>query len=49
MDLITPPMGGDFPGLCASVLSLVFHRGVATAVVPMMDEDPDTWVATRRG
>lgn len=42
-------MGGSFPGMHASVILLVFHRGVAAALVPVMDEDPDTWVATRRG
>lgn len=49
MDLITPPMGGSFPGTHASVILLVFHGGVATADVPVMDEDPDTWVAAWRG
>lgn len=39
-------MGGSFPGMHASVILLVFHGGVAAALVPMIDEDPDTWVAT---
>lgn len=42
-------MGGRFPGLHASVILLVFHGGVAAAIVPVMDEDPDMWVATQRG
>ena len=48
MDLITPPMGGSFPGLHASVILLVFHGGVAAAIVPVIDEDPAMWVATPR-
>lgn len=49
MGLITPPMGGSFPGLHASVILLVFHKGVAVAVVPVIDEDTDMWVASMEG
>lgn len=42
-------MGGSFPGLRASVILLVFHKGVAVAVVPLMDEDTDMWVAKTEG
>lgn len=49
MDLITPPMGGSFPGLHASVILIVFHKGITVAVVPLMDEDTDMWVAQSEG
>lgn len=42
-------MGGSFPGLRASVILLVFHKGVAIAVVPLMDENTDMWVAKTEG